>query len=99
MEDTSFNVTFIILQQPLEKRQPWGCVEHTALMTTTGETQRTLENGHQMFKEKLGFFFLPVPIPYTLPSVTYKAYKMQNQLLKIHIYTMKWKFKKAFIVS
>lgn len=46
VEDTSFNVTFIILQQPLEKRQPWGSVEHTALMTTTGETQWTLESGH-----------------------------------------------------
>lgn len=39
VEDISVNVIFIILQQPLEKRQPLAYVEHTALMTTTGETQ------------------------------------------------------------
>lgn len=42
-EDISINVIFIILQQPLEKRQPLAYVGQTALMTTTGET---LKNGH-----------------------------------------------------
>lgn len=54
VEDTSFNVTFIILQEPLENGQPWDCVEHTALMTTAGETVNM--NGHQMFKENGTFF-------------------------------------------
>lgn len=39
VEDTSFNVTFIILQQPSEKRQPWDGVENIEIMTSTGETQ------------------------------------------------------------
>lgn len=58
VEDTSFSVTFIILQQPLEKRQPWGCVEHTELMTTTGENKKRRASNVQ--GETRAFFFFPL---------------------------------------
>lgn len=80
MEDTSFNITFIILQQPLEKRQLWGCVEHTALMTTTGSTQWTLENGHQMFKEEP--FFLFYLLPFIILHLVRHASLLNSQILQ-----------------
>lgn len=57
MEDISVNVIFIILQQPLEKRQPLAYVEHTALMTTTGETVKIEEWASNVQGETMTFFF------------------------------------------
>ena len=82
VEDTSFSVTFIILQQPLEKRQPWGCVEHTELMTTTGGNKKRRASNVQGETRAFYFFFIffffkpfPFPFAYTSPSVPYKASK------------------------
>lgn len=47
----------------LGKKQPWGSVEYTALMTTTGELGERSRVGNKCSRKKIRVSFLPISKP------------------------------------